>query len=244
MPSDRIKSGKRKNADPHEKIRTALQKLTMILNDPSVSRASKSTLKEIHKDLTRQAETLGIQAEAERIGKPKYVTSDEAPISAEAEAKQAKRDEHKQKMQEWEAAGQPGKQTIKELGHKDQMERDIEQHSSKQAGKLSGSPRQRLATGEDVAVPSKSFGRQLDEQRKIKNAEAAAVQSAPKDTILVKPKQPQASPEQIAQIQQAVNDPKTDPETKQHLTMLLDQHMKKSIDAEVEYTPNGQWTLN
>lgn len=157
---NRIKNAKRvtgakKKSASHEDLAAAVKAL---MNSPHLDDAAKKKLAGIHKEAKGNIEKEKFREQAKEH-REKYGELELGKKGKEAAEKKAKL---KQDIQEH--VDEQGATKIKEVGG----EIPEQEMRSKAAGKLTGSVRRRMATGEDVAIRDKKYGQKLDLERQIK----------------------------------------------------------------------------
>lgn len=161
--SDRIKSAKRSKKDTNITSAEAVKALKQLMDNPNLSHTARKNLQNAHKAMSERAEKERIAAMS-RNSKP--LVLGEAG-KQKAEAKQKLRDDVAAHVE----ANAPTQ--IKELGNKEQYEEAQKPAARpKTSGKMTGPVRERMATGEGIAVPDKQYGAALDMQRQMKEKEA------------------------------------------------------------------------
>jgi hypothetical protein len=162
--SDRIRGGKRTDRPSKLSTKDAMYAISSLLNDANISPEAKKALAGVHK-------TLSDRAQRENVSQ---MSSSTKPIElgAAGKAKEQEKAAEQGKVQEWLETNQP--KQIKELGHGGQYEADQQPAARpKSTSQITGPVKERMGTGEGIAVPDKNYGAALDVQRKLKEKEAS-----------------------------------------------------------------------
>ncbi len=256
--SDRIKNAQRikeaqgkKNPTSELKTEDVHRALAQLLKDPNIPASARKHLTQMHKDMKAKAEKEYSMAAAKREGyvpglEPGKASKEKAEKEA---ATQAKIDEH--------LKTHTPKQ-IKELGHESQYLEDVNNPKmrSKSAEKLTGGVRQRLGTGEGLAVRDKAFGQNLDFQRKLKAKEAELKAKAPAEVIRVPGNPAPEIPEEhknddvvsnLMNLRGTLSHPDhlsaVDTEIGNRIKELSSGTMKKSVSESYAFNSGGQWLV-
>jgi uncharacterized protein (UPF0147 family) len=249
--SDRIKNAKRtKNPNAEMKAEDVHRALAQLLKDPSIPSSARKQLTQVHNDMKAKAEKEYALAATKRAGyvagiNPGQAAKDRAAKEAETQAVIDKHLETHEPKQ------------IKELGHEKQYIEDTTNPKlrSKATEKLTGGVKQRLATGEGLAVRDKTFGQNLDLQRKLKEKEAQVRASkGPSEIIHIKANKGPEIPEEhvgdavigeLTKLRGTLSHPDhlsaVDGEISNRIKDLSSGTMKKSVSESFAYNTGGQW---
>lgn len=254
--SDRIKNAQRikdaqgkKNPTSEMKAEDVHRALAQLLKDPSIPAGARKHLTQMHKEMKHKAEMEYALAATKRAGykalDPGQASKDKAQKEAETQAIVDKHLETHEPKQ------------IKQLGHEKQYIEDTTNPKlrSKSAEKLSGGVKNKLATGEGIAVRDKTYGQNLDFQRKLKEKEAQVRAKNP-EVIRVQGNPPPQIPEEhagddvisnLSKLRSTLSHPDhlsaVDSEISNRVKELSSGTMKKSVSESLAFNTGGQWLV-
>jgi hypothetical protein len=248
--SDRIKSAKRVSGDKTLSAKDVHKAVGELLKDPNIPSEARKHLTRVHKDMKLKADREDIARQQKDANyKP-------LEIGQASKEKADKETATQSKVDEWMSNNQP--KQVKELGHAEQYEQDVNNPKmrSKSAEKLTGGVKQRLATGEGLAVRDKTFGQNLDLQQRMKTKEAKMKAAKGPEVINVKANPaPQISDEHakdsivsnLMDLRNSLSHPDhvsaVDTEIGNRVKELSSGTMKKSTSESLAFNTTGQWLL-
>lgn len=210
--SDRIKTGKRiKKEDANISTKDAIQAIKSIMSNPGLSSAARKNLTNVHKHLTEKSKKEEVAAMSAK-GKP--LELGQASKQA-AEKKQQLRDQ----IAEHVKNNSPT--IVKELGNKAQYQTDQKVGARpRSTASLTGPVKERMATGEGIAIADKQFGAALDAQRQLKEKENKIKESKGPSEVITVPKRYHEDDtiNELMRLKSTI-DPKHHPEIDKHISI-------------------------